>query len=549
MGKSKKKSDKQRFTVEDLHQMMCSLNTHYWVQQNEMKLGGSQYQLKGHEYQVDVLMANDRRQCMIKGAQTGFSECMVLKTLHGMIYKKYNKGALYLFPTRDDVADFSKARFGPLIENNPCIKRHVKSTDSTNIKKINQAFLYLRGARATSTIGGSRKTSSQLKTIPVDRIVFDERDVMLDSMIELALERMSHSNVQEEIYLSTPTIPDFGVDRLYKESDQRVWMIKCSACQKETCLELEFPDCLKPRPDGSIYRACIHCGNEIYPAAGRWVAQYPDKSKDLVGWWVSQLNSIYVSPQKILDLYNDPPNGDLSEVMNSKLGMAYIAAENRLTRNDVYNCCSQNPMDTSHDGPTCAGVDVGKVLHVVIAIKNNENSIRVVKLARVESFNDLYDLFKRFNVRSSVIDLKPEIRKVREFQGVNRSFGVFACDYQERQRGMTMWDEKQGIVAVNRTEICDATHELVVQSGRLELPRKNSEITEYAKEMSSIAKVLDENEETGSKEYRYRKLGADHYRHATNYCLLASERVGRANDRNIISRYLNRRKRRTWMTA
>ena len=45
----------------------------------------------------------------------------------------------------------------------------------------------------------------------------------------------------------------------------------------------------------------------------------------------------------------------------------------------------------------------------------------------------------------------------------------------------------------------------------------------YAKEMKNTAKVLEENKETGTKVYRYRRLGADHYRHATNYYYLASQ--------------------------
>jgi hypothetical protein len=45
---------------------------------------------------------------------------------------------------------------------------------------------------------------------------------MESAMIDLALERMAHSTVKEEAYLSTPSIPDFGIDRLYNQSDQRI---------------------------------------------------------------------------------------------------------------------------------------------------------------------------------------------------------------------------------------------------------------------------------------------------------------------------------------
>lgn len=517
-----------------------------WIHNNKLKLSHGQWELGGHEYQVAWLQEQAREQVFIKGAQIGATEVLVLKTLHGMIHQRYPAGALYLFPTRDDVRDFSKARFDPLIAQNDFIGAYVQNTDAQNIKQIHTGFLYLRGARSTKSIGG-KKSSSQLKSIPVDRIVFDEMDEIDPAMIDLARERISHSKVKEQMFLGTPTIPEYGVDKMYQQSDQRVWMVRCQKCNRSASLDLEFPNCLQRQDDGSVKRVCIYCGAEVDPRFGEWVAQY--ENKDMVGWWISQLNSVFINPTTILNLYEDPPNGDLSEVMNSKLGRAYIPAENRLTEQDVYNCCKQDPMLTRHDGPCCMGVDVGRTMAVVIATRPTRNSLKVVKVARVESFNDLHDLARDFNVGSAVIDLKPEIRKVREFQR-NESFSVFACDYVEMRTGMTHWDEKDKVIKCNRTEICDATHELATEPGRLTLPRVNTEIKEFAKQMCNIAKVLEEDSESGARIYRYKKLNVnDHYRHAMNYCLLASERIGITADRNIIGRFFNRRKGRSWMTA
>jgi hypothetical protein len=380
--------------------------------------------------------------------------------------------------------------------------------------------------------------------------VFDEMDEIDPAMVQLAKERISHSKVQELVYLGTPTIPEYGIDAVYQKSDQRVWMIKCEHCGRETSLDLEFPQCLMRRPDESVYRGCIHCKGEIHPRNGRWVAQYPSKSDSLVGWWISQLNSARIDPAYILELYEDPPQGDLSEVMNSKLGRAYIPAENKLSEQDVYACMGQEPMRMSHDGPCCMGVDVGKELHVVIAVRDTKSSLKVVKVGRYESFNDLHDLASKFNVRSTVIDLRPETRKVREFQRLEGHM-IFGCEYIEARAGMMHWNEKDKIIQVNRTEICDATHEIVVEPGRLILPRRNEEMNQFTKEMCSIAKTLIEDDETGSKTYKYIKLSgrADHYRHALNYCFIASQRVGVLSDTNIINKFFARRARRSWMSV
>jgi hypothetical protein len=88
-----------------------------------------------------------------------------------------------------------------------------------------------------------------------------------------------------------------------------------------------------------------------------------------------------------------------------------------------------------------------------------------------------------------------------------------------------VWDEEKRVVKVNRTDICDATHDLVSSSGFLVLPRRSEELDLFAKQVCNAAKVLQEDQETGSREYRYRKLGEDHYRHALNYFYLASKRI------------------------
>jgi len=216
----------------------------------------------------------------------------------------------------------------------------------------------------------------------------------------------------------------------------------------------------------------------------------------------------------------------LTAINNLKLGRAYIAAENRLRINDVLQCCGPDPVMVSHNGPCAGGVDVGDLLNVVIGHRVGSKKIKTVKVARVSSFNDVHDLFRRFNVRSAVFDLYPEKRKVVEFcESVN--YSCFGCDYQENQRGVAAWDEKSHTVTVNRTEILDATHDLVVVPGMYEIPRKNDEIGVYATQMCATAKILKEDPETGSKKYFYKgKIGGpDDYRHATNYLHLACQRI------------------------
>lgn len=502
----------------------------FWAEYSKLKLGGQSFTTDGHEYQIGMLQCDHPNQCGKKGAQLGYTAIGVLKTLHAHIYGRLPQGTLYLFPTWNDVTDFSKARFNPLIYENSGIARHVrrldgatKSTEAATIKRIGKAMLYLRSARETGKIEGTKATSSALKSVPVDRIVFDERDEMSNDMVDLAMERVSHSHIKEIFKLSTPSIPDFGIDKDYTDSDQRIWVIKCDKCNTENCLELNFiesPERAVIKTKDNWIRACKKCSNELNPRYGQWVAQVPSE-KDKVGWWISQLNSTYINPGSILDLFKNPPNGNIAEVYNSKLGMAYIASENKLTRNDVYRCCGQDVLRERSTKSCAMGVDIGKDIHVVIGYPKGEN-YKIIYMGRVGEFADLHDLAQRFNVQSTVIDMEPETRKARDFQ-TSEPYQVYLCDYQDRLKAGTIIDEKRGLITVQRTEICDKTHDMVVTDGKLEIPRKCPEVEEFAKELSNIAKVLEEDKLSGKRIYRYRKLGADHYRHALNYFYLACE--------------------------
>lgn len=491
-----------------------------WVE--AIQLGARRFSFESHEYERGMIEEQARKQVFIKGSQLGATEVCVLKTLYGLIYGIYIQGAIYLFPTFLDAQDFAKARFNTVLSDNEEIQSHVQSTDSTSVKRVRKAMLFIRGAGSTGKIEGIKKTSSRLRSVPADRIVFDEVDEMEPEMVDLALERIAHSELQEQIFLSTPSIPEWGIHKLYLESDQRIWMIRCSKCGTETCLEIEFPSCLEELSDGRTLRVCKKCRQEIFPKDGRWVAQYPDRSKDCAGFWISQLNSSYVDPGAILKAFNDPPAGRLQEIYNSKLAQPFVPSEDRLTQGDVYQCCGQDHMASRDKGPTCMGIDIGKLLHITVGYKPKDKVLQVCYLARVSSFNDAHDIARRFNVKAAVLDALPESRKCREFQQAE-SYRVYLCYYDSNQFG-NRWDEGDFIIHSNRTELLDTSHELIHKPGALILPRRNSELEQFALEMSNAVKILDESPD-GSRSYKYRATGPDHYRHALGYCWLASQKI------------------------
>lgn len=510
-------------------EMVASVDPWTWAIQSNICLGGNRYfRLEGHEYQVEPMQSDAQVQVCKKATQGGWTEAYVIRSIHGLKHGKYPSGILYLMPDREVVADFSSARFDPLIADNyEQIGQYVKSTDRVGLKKIGDAYLYLRGATLSQKISAVEKESAKLSAIPVDVVIYDELDYMDPTVPQKAIPRMAHSHIKEQVYLGNPTFPGVGIDAKYQESDQRHRMLKCGKCNKYTCLELEFPECVRMAKNGQYYRACIKCGAEIFPRDGEWVPKY--SKRDIEGWWWSQLNSMYIDPGYVLNSFLYPPNNNLADVMRKILGLAYVEAENRLTKGQIYDSCGLDQMASRSKGPCAAGVDVGKKLHVVIGGKLSDTRSKVLYTGRVSEFSDLHDLFARFNVSCAVIDWEPETRAVRQFRKAE-PYVVLGCDEVDRQRAEIKRDDEEGLITIRRTELCDLVHDKVAD-GLIEYPRRNAEMEEYALEMSCIAKVLDENERTGSRVYRYQRLdGEDHYYHATGFFLLAVDNLPKLPD-------------------
>jgi hypothetical protein len=455
-----------------------------------------------------------RRRCFMKATQGGFSEEEISNTLHGQIHGHYPRGVLYLFPTNDDVREFSKSRFGPLIAANPTsIGKHVHDTDTANLKRVGDSFLFLRGARLSTHIGLGAREGPQLRSISADKFVLDELDVMDSDVIQKAKGRVGDSDVKEEVYISNPTLPDFGIATVFARSDMRHWFRKCG-CGTWTCAELEFPDLVAKDKDGKGYIACKKCGKPTNFRMGQWVPQDRENSNYMWGYRWSQLTSAN----------NDPPNDNLGDIVRLRLGLPFVSAEDRLTVKQVLSCCGTSPQLDSHPGPCAMGVDVRRHKNVVIGIRAGRNRFAIVRVARLSEWDDIHRMAKRFNVKSCVVDIRPYEDSARQFQR-QAKFKTWLCEYRESTPVGTQYHDKTGIVTVNRTEICDASHRLIADEKSLELPAKSPEVVQFAKECCSIAKVEMIDKRTKSPIFRYAKLGQDpdDYRHALNYFYLAAD--------------------------
>ena len=771
-----------------------------WAVRNQLKLlGGTVFSLDGCRYMADIMRDQARWIAVMKGTQARITTCFMSREIHALINRLYAQGAIYYFPTEREVEKFSKTRMGPLISDNPCIKRFLKNTNSVSIKRVGKSFLSLQGTSATSNIQG-KKDGGTVRQTPADSIVRDEIDLFDETMAAMTKDRLLNSKLKREVDLGSPTIPDVGIDKIfcvvpetkiltldlrwvqagnlkygdrligfdeeklpsnktrrYKEtdviecerlllpclkiylddgnsvivskghkwltekstnvswktseklivgdklfsigmweedlskdggwlagifdgegnvsrskpcrkktrgcaskiaitqnegvilqrvetflrrygfdfgksinkgtiespkncftvglkgglpeslrflgtfrpirllekssliwnnvsvgndhgntkkpkvikiedvgekevvalgtthktfiangllshnskSDQKFRMIKCLSCDGYTCIAEEFPNSIKYARETTHekyrpYFGCIKCGKKIDVANGEFVAKFPDRYDDkypmegISGYHVSHFITPNCNLSLVMTDYEEAliDGSKMGRFYNTYLGFAYIAIEDRLRQQDVFNCCGDEVMKSSSVVGTAMGADIMKTNRVVIAEKTGNEKAKIIYMARVSGFDALFDLVLKFHVKSGVVCIRPYEEEFRKFQERcnKRDIKIYGSAYPARDntKAFMRTDDESGVYTINRTEAMDKSHAWI-RSGKLEIPRNCDEVKVFAKEVCNVAKVLETNELTGDRIYKYRQVGVggDHYRHCLNYLQLA----------------------------
>jgi hypothetical protein len=269
------------------------------------------------------------------------------------------------------------------------------------------------------------------------------------------------------------------------------------------------------------YIACKKCGRQVFVRDGEWAPQNKEQSDYMHGYMWSQLTSPNNDPASILADFENPPEGNMGDVMRLRLGRAYIASEDQLTTPQVFACCGNSPQRSTHTGPCAFGLDIGKTKHIVIGGRTGNGQYEIFRVERFSDWNDIGKIVKAFNCKSGVIDEGPYFDEAVRFQKSLSGIRTYLCHYSDTYVP-TSYNNKTKMVKVHRTGIFDATHNLVTEKGKLLLPSKrHPEITVFATQVCDPAKVPEENKRTHQIVHRYRGSN-DHYRNALNYFLLAA---------------------------
>jgi phage terminase large subunit GpA-like protein len=163
---------------------------------------------------IDWLIDQSVMTVLQKGCQMGGTTGMMCIEYHALLLWGLNQ--IHTFPTETDVQEFVPTKANKFIEEN----KIALDIDNTGIKGYGKGFLYYQGTF----------TKSAPIIISSDRNIYDEVDKSKMDVINGYSSRMGFSKFKREVFLSTPTLADFGINHYFGMSDQKYRRFNCSHC-------------------------------------------------------------------------------------------------------------------------------------------------------------------------------------------------------------------------------------------------------------------------------------------------------------------------------
>lgn len=476
----------------------------------------------------------------MKGAQLGVTEVAINRALY--VIDKLKRDVLYVLPTATTASDFSKARFGGALNLSPYLRSLFTDTNAVNLKQAGSNTLYIRGSRG----------DSNLVSIPVSELILDEVDRMEQKQVWLALERLS-GKLQKSVWgLSTPTIPDYGIHKLYMGTTQEHFMFECPRCSRLT--ELVWPDCIEIVGEhvtdvrcAESYLKCKECKGRLeqqdkpnFLKKAFWESFDKNANPDVRGFYINQLYSFTITPGELVVAHFRGQGDELAqkEFHNSKLGLPFISNGAKVDDGMIDRAVGVHSMNDPRPERAgrviTMGIDRGKWNYFEVdewffdkwgLDLNASAECKVLQVGKFldEDFDRTVDeLMREWQVLGCVIDADPDTMDGRRFARRFPGF-VWLCRYRRGRaaKEISISEEEEGapIATVDRSNWLSASlGRFKTDPSRIMLPSDiPAEYREHIKALTSTY-VRDEFD---NPVLDFVKTKPDHFAHARTYSEIA----------------------------
>ena len=501
---------------------------------------GERLEFASRPYLLDLIRDERPDQVWVACAQSGKTVSVLSRLFYLLCYPPRGRArtAIYTFPTREDVIEFSRARAKPMIEASDLLAERVGDVDSAALKQFsNGSTIYFRGTM----------TERQATSIPADIRVHDELDKSRPDTLQLYSDR-TRAALDPHLYLvSTPTVPKYGISAAWATSDQREWFWTCPACGVEQCfapMDQSVPWTAHLDLEAALFR-CAHCGAPIPRAAileGRWVAQAPE-NEGRAGYHITGIMPPESTAERLARAHEDAEFLELW--VHGHIGLPAVSGEKSVTEDMIAFGTWANTLQ--HQGPLFAGLDQGKKLDLIAG----DGRGRIASVQRLDDWSQVSSAMRTLHLRMLVCDSAPDTRSVQklmaEFPG-----RVLMADYSLQKVENQQWfvmRHGESRVSIHRTNGLDTTREPLVMGpdGGDVFPACGAHLEAEVRAQLAASVRTVEKDQHGNPVARWVETGPDHFRHAHLYYRVACT-LGNASDARLLPPLPARRssKNRVW---
>lgn len=518
-----------------------------WIQRH-LRLSGRPVSFKGREYQARILQSDAPLIVTKKCSQVGLSELMLMRNLALMDIIDGFK-IIHTLPTAVFAQRVMKTRVDPLIQGSTHVQAKVnRNLDNASVKQLGNSLLYL----------GGTNTDTAVISTPADMIVVDELDFSVIENVEKLQSRLTASEYRWWNYVSTPTVPNFGIDAQFNATRRFYNHCKCTHCS-----HWFVPDYLQhvkiPGYKGDLLainkndlgrlawrEATLFCPNCHKPADlgiqhREWVCENPlDVGFDGEGFQISPTDAPDIISMSDLVLWSTRFNRKVNFV-NYHLGQTMEDEDSGINDRDLdlMEEVGKSPVR----GFKVFGLDMGTLCHLTVGVTDGSGKITVIALHAIHYTNLEAELARhtaRYRPASIVVDSMPYTETVHRLQRshynlygsvyvTSKNLEPFRVVDREEDKQEALLQVRQ--VNVNRNP---ALSNLMadIRAGNIGIiPMEElSNFREHLKDMKRRPETKSvftgDGESSEAESFTWVKTsGNDHYHHSLLYCHLAAQLV------------------------